>query len=380
MEKELSANRMEITRTVLAVIAILLLLVGAMWVLMPFLGALIWATTIVVATWPLMEMVQRRLWGRRSLAVVAMMLILLMLLFVPLSIAVVTIVEHADDVSEAWPQLLQAHPPEPPVWVAQLPMLGESVARIWHDVAVSGYTALITLVKPYAGITVKWVAAHASGLGMLIVQFLLTVVIAGVLYVQGETAVRGVRGFARRLAGVNGDKVVTLAGQAIRGVALGIVVTALVQSALGALGLLVVGVPYAGILGALMFLLCLVQIGPLLVLLPAIVWLFWSGDTGWGIVLSVWTLVVASLDNVLRPWLIRKGADLPLLLIFVGVIGGLLSFGLIGLFVGPVLLAVTYTLLDAWIGDAYDVAPTLTPATTASSLVASPADAEENGS
>lgn len=357
MEREVPGNRLEITRTVLAVIAILLLIVGALWVLMPFLGALIWATMIVVATWPLLEIIERRLWQRRSLAVAAMMLLLLMLLFVPLSIAVVTVVEHADDVSAAWPQLLQAHPPEPPAWVAQLPMVGENIARVWHDVAVSGYTALVTLIKPYAGITVKWIAAHASGLGLLIVQFLLTVVISGVLYAQGESAARGVRGFARRLAGVHGDKVVTLAGQAIRGVALGIVVTALVQSALGALGLLVVGVPYAAILGALMFLLCLVQIGPLLVLLPACAWLFWSGDTGWGIVLAVWTLVVASLDNVLRPWLIRRGADLPLLLIFVGVIGGLLSFGLIGLFVGPVLLAVTYTLLDAWIGDAYDTPP-----------------------
>jgi predicted PurR-regulated permease PerM len=98
-----------------------------------------------------------------------------------------------------------------------------------------------------------------------------------------------------------------------------------------------------------MFMLCIAQIGPVLVLAPAVAWLYWSGDTGWGTFLLVWTLVVVSLDNILRPYLIKKGADLPLLLIFAGVIGGLISFGLVGIFVGPVVLAVTYTLIDAWV-------------------------------
>lgn len=349
-------TRPDITRTVLAVIAILLLIAGALWVLLPFLGALIWAAMIVVATWPVLRGLESRLWGRRSLAVAVMVLILLMLLFVPLSIAVVTAVEHVDDLAGLWPKLAQMQPPEPPAWVAKLPLGGEQLARAWHEAALAGSAAIIAFIKPYAGLTLKWLAAQAGSLGLIIVQFLLTVVLAAILYSQGEEAVRRVRGFCRRLAGEAGDKMVTLSGQAIRSVALGIVVTALVQSVLGALGLLVSGVPYAAILGALMFLCCLIQLGPMLVLLPAVGWLFWSGDTGWGIALGVWTLIVGMLDNVLRPWLIRRGADLPLLLIFAGVIGGLFAFGLIGLFVGPVLLAVTYTLLDAWIGDAYPAA------------------------
>jgi predicted PurR-regulated permease PerM len=144
---------------------------------------------------------------------------------------------------------------------------------------------------------------------------------------------------------------VSLAGAAIRGVALGVVVTALVQAVLGGIGLFVTGIPFAAVLMALMFLLCIAQIGPLLVLVPAVAWLFWSGATTLGVVLLVWTVVVGTLDNVLRPWLIKKGADLPLLLIFAGVIGGLLAFGLVGIFVGPVVLAVTYTLLEAWVGE-----------------------------
>jgi predicted PurR-regulated permease PerM len=160
-----------------------------------------------------------------------------------------------------------------------------------------------------------------------------------------------VRAFGRRLAGVRGEEVVTLGGQAIRGVALGVVVTALAQSILGGIGLAITGVPFAPVLTALMFILCIAQIGPVLVLAPAVGWMYWTGDTGWATVLLVWTVVVGTMDNVLRPYLIKKGADLPLLLIFAGVIGGLLSFGLLGIFVGPLVLAVTYKLLEAWVSE-----------------------------
>lgn len=359
----MTETRFELTRNMLAIIAILLLIVGTLWVLMPFLGALIWAVMIVVATWPLLLKLQARLWGRRSLAVAVMVLALLLLLFVPLSIAVATVLQHVDDASALWTRLSQMQPPEPPAWVVKLPLGGEQLARAWHEMAVAGSAAVVAFLKPYAGMSLKWLAAQAGSLGMVVVQFLLTVVLAAILYSSGEEAVRRVRGFCRRLAGEAGDQVVTLSGAAIRSVAMGIVVTALVQSALGLLGLLVAGVPYAGLLGALVFMSCLIQVGPLIILLPAVGWLFWSGDTVWAVALLVWSLPVGMLDNVLRPWLIRRGADLPLLLIFAGVIGGLFAFGLIGLFVGPVLLAVTYTLLDAWIGDAYPPAvPEAVPA------------------
>jgi predicted PurR-regulated permease PerM len=143
-----------------------------------------------------------------------------------------------------------------------------------------------------------------------------------------------------------------LATQAIRSVALGVVLTALIQAILGGLGLGVVGVPFAAILTSVMFLLSIAQLGPLPVLLPAVIWLFWRGDSGWGTVLLGWTVVVTPLDNLLRPILIRRGVDLPLVLIFAGVIGGLFAFGLVGIFVGPVVLAVGQTLLAAWVSEA----------------------------
>jgi predicted PurR-regulated permease PerM len=144
---------------------------------------------------------------------------------------------------------------------------------------------------------------------------------------------------------------VRLAAHAARGVALGIVVTALVQSLLAGLALWISGVPRAGVLLAIAFVLCLAQLGPLPVLLPAVIWLFWSGSVGWGVALAVCTVFITLLDNVLKPLLIRRGVDLPLLLLIAGVIGGLIGFGVVGLFIGPVILAVTYTLLVAWIRD-----------------------------
>jgi predicted PurR-regulated permease PerM len=174
------------------------------------------------------------------------------------------------------------------------------------------------------------------------------------MYATGEDTARWVRRFGRRLAGDRGDNVVRLAGQAIRGVALGVVVTALVQSLLGGIGLAIAGVPFAAVLTAVMFMLALAQIGAVPVLVCALAWLWWKDATAWFVALLVWTLIVGSLDNVLRPILIKKGADLPLLLIFAGVIGGLFAFGLLGLFVGPVILAVTYMLLDAWVAEAPD--------------------------
>ena len=217
--------------------------------------------------------------------------------------------------------------------------------------AAEGLGKLAERIAPYAGRLAQWLAGKVGGVGLVVVQFLLTVVIAAIMYAGGESAASGLVLFGRRLAGDRGETAMRLAARAIRGVALGVVVTALVQSVLGGIGLAIAGVPLAALLTGVMFLLCIAQLGPLLVLAPAVVWLYWSGDSLWGTVLLVISVVAVTLDNVLRPILIKKGADLPLLLVFAGVIGGLISFGLIGIFVGPVVLAVTYTLLASWVRE-----------------------------
>ena len=347
----------DLTRTTLSVLAIGLLIAASLWVMLPFAGAIVWATMIVVATWPIMRSVQRVAGGRRWIAVTVMTLVMLLFLVVPLVLVVSTILEHVSNIAALRESVTAFKVPSPPAWVENVPLLGPRIATEWRNLAAATPEDLVVRATPYLRTAVFGVAGKAGGFALLLVHFLLTVVITAVLYTTGEVAANGVRRFARRLGGERGESSVVLAGQAIRAVALGVVVTALVQSAAAGLGLVVAGVPYAGVLTAIIFVLCIAQVGPLLVLVPAVVWMFWSGDIGWGSALLVWTVIVGALDNVLRPILIRRGADLPLLLIFAGVIGGLIGFGIIGLFVGPVVLAITYRLLEAWVADIDHIAP-----------------------
>jgi predicted PurR-regulated permease PerM len=306
---------------------------------------------IVVATWPMMVGVQARLGGRRWAAVSVMTVAMLLVLVVPIVLAVATIVNHADQLV-AWAKAVAAAGiPSPPAWVEALPIVGSKIAREWQALAATPPEDLVEGATPYARRAVQWFASQAGSFGLMLLHFLLIVVIMAILYSMGETAARGVRRFARRLADDRGESSVVLAGQAIRAVALGVVVTAIAQSTLAGIGLAVAGVPYAAVLTAIIFILCIAQLGPILVLAPAVGWLYWTGDPVWGTVLLVWTILVGSMDNFLRPFLIKRGADLPLLLIFVGVIGGLISMGIIGLFVGPTVLAVTYRLLESWVAD-----------------------------
>ncbi|MDO9006658.1 MAG: AI-2E family transporter YdiK, partial [Thiobacillus sp.] len=322
----------DLTQTTLAVLFIGLLIAASFWIVWPFLSALIWATMVVVATWPLMLQVQARLGGSRMLAVAVMTLSLLLVLLVPMSLAIVTLVDNADRIIGWSKWLAETRVPAPPHWVAGIPLIGDRIQQFWLQFVASGIQDLAIKLVPYAKDITRWFVAEVGGFGMLFFQFLLTVLIAAILYAGGESAATWVKQFGLRLAGEKGVGAVVLAGQAIRGVALGVVVTALAQSILGGIGLAVSGVPMVAVLTALMFMLCIAQLGPVFILLPAVGWLFWSGDTGWGIFLLVWTLVVGTLDNILRPYLIRKGADLPMLLMFVGVIGGMVSFGLVGIF------------------------------------------------
>jgi predicted PurR-regulated permease PerM len=345
----------DVTGNVLAVLFIVTLIGSSIWILRPFLGAIVWATTIVVATWPLMTTVQGWLWGKRPLAVTVMTLVLLCVLIVPLTAAIGTIVSIVDEIAEWTKSLAAFKTPSPPAWVTSLPLVGAKAAELWRYVAAEGIGDIGPRAAPYAGDVIKWFVTQVGGVGMLLVQFLLTVILAAAMYAGGEQATARIMRFGRRLAGARGENAVCLAGQTVRGVALGVVVTALAQAVWGGVGLAITGVPYAAVLSAVMLILSIAQIGVVPVLGAAVAWLYWSGASTWATFLLVWTVLAATMDNFLRPILIRKGADLPLLLVFAGVVGGLLAFGMIGIFVGPVILAVADTLLDAWIdGDDAD--------------------------
>ena len=345
----MSTIQHDLARTTLAVLFILGLIAASLWILWPFLLALIWATMIVVATWPIMLRVEKVLWGRRSLAVTVMTLAMLLVFVIPFSFAIGTIVANAAEIAGWAGSLGGITLPAPPDWLQGVPLVGRKASSAWREFAASGPEDLSMKLAPYAREVGGWLLVQVGSFGAMTVKFLLAVVIAAILFAHGETAAMGARRFGQRLAGAQGDHVVLIAGQAIRGVALGVVVTAFVQSVMGGIGLVVAGVPFSAILTAIMFLLALAQIGAVPVLVVAIIWLYWKGAVGWAIALLLWSLVVGSLDNVLRPILIKKGADLPLLLILAGVLGGLLALGLLGIFVGPVVLAVAYMLLGAWV-------------------------------
>ena len=341
----------DIARTTLQLLALGVLIASSFWIVRPFLLALTWATMIAVATWPLLLRAQARLGGRRSLAVALMTSALLLVLVVPLYLGIDTIVENAGRIADWSKSLTTLAVPPPPAWVETIPMVGARLAGRWQQLVVAGPEELAARISPYARAGALWFAGQVGSIGVLLLHFLLTVIIAAILYANGEAAARGADRFARRLAGPQGVNAVHLAGQAIRGVALGVVVTAILQSTASGIGLAIVGVPFAAILTAAIFMLCIAQVGPGLVLIAAVIWVYSTRGAVWGTVFLVWAIFCGTFDNFVRPMLIKQGADLPLLLIFAGVIGGLIAFGVIGLFIGPVMLAVTYTLLVDWVSQ-----------------------------
>jgi predicted PurR-regulated permease PerM len=340
---------LDVTRTTFQVLAIGILICAVVWIIHPFVTPLIWAAMIVVTTWPILLALQARLKNKRWIAAAIMTVALLLVVVVPVLLAIAAIIKGADD-GYIWVKSLSTYTmPPSPEWLGGIPLAGPKLADLWRQLAHTGPADLFAYLAPYARQTLKWFVAQAGSVGMVALQFFITVIIAAILYAKGEAASAGINAFARRLAGQHGVAVMHLAEKAIRGVALGVVVTALIQTAVGGIGLAITGVPAAALLAAVMFMLCLAQIGPALVLIPALIWVYWNDGALWGTILLIFTILAMTLDNFIRPVLIRKGADLPLVMIFAGVIGGLLAFGIIGLFIGPVVLAVAHTLLTAWV-------------------------------
>ncbi|ROP62401.1 putative PurR-regulated permease PerM [Enterobacter sp. BIGb0383] len=340
----------DVPQIMLSVLFLALMLVACLWIVSPFVLGFAWAGTIVIATWPILLRLQRLLFGRRSLAVLVMTLLLFLLFIIPVALLVNSLVDNSGPVIHS---ISSGDMTLPDLnWLNSIPLVGERLYAGWHSLLEMGGSAIMAKVRPYVGTTTTWFVGQAAHIGRFMMHCSLMLLFSALLYWQGEKVAYGIRHFASRLAAKRGDAAVLLAAQAIRAVALGVVVTALVQAVLGGIGLAISGVPYATILTVVMIFSCLVQLGPLPVLIPSIIWLYWSGDTTWGTVLLVWSCVVGTIDNFIRPMLIRMGADLPMILILSGVIGGLIAFGMIGLFIGPVLLAVSWRLFDAWVKEA----------------------------
>lgn len=347
-----NSSQRDLVRSTLAIALIGALLAACFWVVRPFLPALIWASMIAIATWPLLLIIQNKVGGRRP-AVIVMMGLLILVFVIPFTLAVGTIAENAPQITNLGKQLTSFKIPAPPAWIEQIPLVGDSAVEFWQKAAATEAEEFAMRLSPYLRNVAGWLVDQAGSFGLMLIHFILTLVLTALLYMNGEDAAGMVQRLAHRIADEQGENAAVLAAMSIRAVAQGVVITALAQSIMAGIGLAAVGLPYVALLTALIFMLTIAQIGAGPVLIPAIIWLFWKGSIGWGIAMLIWSIIVMGMDGFLRPILIRRNANLPLLLIFAGVIGGLIAFGIIGLFIGPVLLAVCYTLMTAWVEEGH---------------------------
>src|SRR5712675_820045 len=286
----MQAHRTDLISSAILLACVLALVVGALAVLRPFLPAILWATIIVVATWPIMLRLQRLFGGRRSLAIVAMSTGLLLAVIGPVVLLLGTLVARLPDLRELGNRLLAGPWPGPPGWLARLPY-GTQLATQWQQAVAQGPDHWAAYIRPYIGTTAVWLSQHVGTIGSITLEFLLTLVLVAVFYQHGESLARLARRLARRVGGTRAEEGTVLAGQTMRAIAAGVM-----------------------------------QIGPLPVLVPAALWLMWHQHVGGGVALAVWAALLSVGDNLLRPWLIQRGAKLPFVVVLGGVLGGLLAF------------------------------------------------------
>ncbi|MDD2711028.1 MAG: AI-2E family transporter [Verrucomicrobiae bacterium] len=324
---------------------LMLLLAGCYVVMRPFLAAVLWAAILCFSTWPFYLWLDRRLKGRRNLAAMLMTLLVMMVVVVPLALLGASLADDIKAFYKVINQLLHEGMPPPPSWIGEVPVVGGAVESYWRGVAHNG-PWLAAELRVFLSRHGSWLLSRGLDAGQGVMQLLLSVFIAFFFYRDGEAILEQVHGSIERLAGDRTRNLLQVAGGTVKGVVYGIFGTALAQGVLAGFGLWVSGVPMALLLGLLTFFLSIIPGGPPLVWLPATGWLFCQGRVGAGIFMGMWGFfVVSTVDNFLKPYLISRGSNLPFALVFLGVLGGALAFGAVGIFAGPTLLAVGYSLL-----------------------------------
>lgn len=338
--------------------AISLLTIGCLYVLRPFLAAILFAGAVVISSWPLYMRLLAGMRGRRTLAALTMTLSLTFVVIMPLALVAYNL---ADDVGRFYEQLriaVETGNAEPPLWLRRIPLVGESIYAYAMELMHSR-EQMLELASNMLEPARKYLLSGGIVLGAGVAQMSLAAFVSFFLYRDGLQLVSSVAVAMQKVIGEGAAKVAEIVSQTVRGVMYGLLGTALAQALVAALGFAIAGVPGVPLLGVATFIMSLVPIGPPLVWGGAALWLFDQGSTGWGVFMIVWGLVLISgVDNVVKPLLISRGSDLPFLLVLLGVLGGVLAFGFVGLFIGPTLLAVGYSLMRDWTG----VKPAVPPA------------------
>jgi predicted PurR-regulated permease PerM len=333
----------------------LFLVVWCFQIARPFLEPIVWGIILAIATQPIYTALCRAMGGRRSLAAASLVVGALAVLIVPSVLLTTNLVESTTGLAEKVEAGTLEVPP-PPAGVADWPIVGERVHAFWAA-ASRNLDAALDPLHPQLKAVGAWVLGTAASAGFGLVVFALAIVLAGVLLANGEPAAAAARRIAERLVPDRGAELVGLARDTVQSVTSGILGTAFIQSFLAGIGLLAAGVPAAGLWALLVLLLAVVQLPTLLVLGPIIVWVFASSSTGVAVLFAIWSIAVGVSDNVLKPLLLGRGSDVPMAVIFIGAIGGFMRAGIIGLFVGAVVLAVGYNLFTWWLEGASETAP-----------------------
>jgi predicted PurR-regulated permease PerM len=334
---------------VLQVSAIVLLVVGCLLVLQPFLGALLAAAILCFSTWPIYQFIEDRTGGRRWLAALAMTLLILLVLVVPLALIALSFRDDVPLLVENSRELFARGLPGPPDWVKAIPLAGEQLDAAWRELAENRDKlgeALKRLLQPAREILVKTGLIIAEG----VLQFTLIAFISYFFYRDGAALVAALRNALNRVAGDLTERLLGIIGGTITGVVYGIVGTGLAQAVAALVGFWIAGVPGAIMLASLVFILSIIPAGPVLIWVGATVWLAYNDQPGWATFMVLWGFfVISGIDNIVKPLLISRGAAMPFVLVLLGVFGGVLAFGFVGIFLGPTLLAVGFNFVRRWI-------------------------------
>jgi predicted PurR-regulated permease PerM len=322
--------------------------VGCVLVLYPFFSSLLWAAILVFTTWPVCEWLHTYARLRRGPAAGVMVALTAVVLVLPLALAVPGGANDVNHLRGAIEDALRAGLPGSPDWVFDIALIGPTLGNLWNHWAAD-ISAMLEALRPYFGIVLEGGLGLLLGLANGVLLFVLALFIAFFFYLYGDPIAERLRVILQRIAGARAERLIDVTGATVRGVVYGILLTAIVQGILTAFGLWLSGVPRPVLLGAVAGFLAVLPIGAPLVWIPAALWLMGSGHLGWGVFLAVYGVVaVSGADSVIRPWFIARGAQLPFLLTVLGVLGGAIAFGLLGIFLGPVLLGIGYTLVNEW--------------------------------
>ncbi|MDP9666534.1 UNVERIFIED_ORG: putative PurR-regulated permease PerM [Pseudomonas cremoricolorata] len=328
---------------------LLLALLGAgLWVMAPFISALLWGAILAFASWPLMRFLTRVLGGRETLAAGLLTSAWILIVALPLVWLGFNLADHIRDATLFVRDVQVDGLPDAPVWLVDIPLVGERMASWWSSLDQQG-AALVASVKPYLGQVGNWLLARSAQIGSGVLELTLSLVFVFFFYRDGPRLSAFVLRLLHRLTGERAEYYLNLVAGTVQRVVNGVIGTAAAQALLALIGFLIAGVPGAIVLGLITFMLSLIPMGPPLAWLPVTGWLVWKGEYGMAIFMGIWgTFVISGVDNVLKPYLISRGGDLPLVIVLLGVFGGLIAFGFIGLFIGPTLLAIGYSLLLDW--------------------------------